>query len=108
MFATCECVQRFTDSFGDLNDEIGQLHWYLYPVKIQKLLIPITMNAQKPVVVAFFGSISCSREQFKKVSQFCFPCSFLKFQVEDLLRNSNISIVNIGNKCWIFIFYGTS
>lgn len=69
VFAACECVQRFTDAFGEINDVIDQLDWYLYPVEIQRLLIPIMMNAQKPVTINFFGSITCCREQFRKVCQ---------------------------------------
>lgn len=67
IFATCECIQRFTNAFDDINDAIERLDWYLYPIEIQRLLIPIMMYAQKPVVIEVFGSISCSRDQFRKV-----------------------------------------
>lgn len=83
VFVICEFVQRLTNVFNDSSDAIGQLHWYLYPMEVQQLLVQIIMYAQKPVVVAFFGSIQCSREQFRKVSQFfvvfaLFFCSKMK------------------------------
>lgn len=31
IFATCECVQRFTNAFSDINDAIDQSDWYVYP-----------------------------------------------------------------------------
>lgn len=70
VFGICEGVQRLTNAFGDINDTILQLHWYLYPMEIQRLIVPISMYAQKPVEIAFFGRIQCSRQQFRKVSQF--------------------------------------
>lgn len=68
IFVCCECVQRFTNAFDDIDDVLLQLHWYRYPVEIQRMLIPITIYLQKPVVIAFFGSIGASREQFQKVN----------------------------------------
>lgn len=67
IFAFCEGMQRFINAFDELNDALIQLHWYRYPIRIQRMLIPLMMNAQKSVKIAFFGSISGNREQFKKV-----------------------------------------
>lgn len=82
VFAVCECAQRMTNAFGDINDTIVQLHWYLYPIEIQRLIVQFVMYAQKPVEIAFFGSIQCSRERFRKVSQFfsCSCCIYHDFQ----------------------------
>lgn len=62
----CELGNRISNSFDTINDEINQLVWYLLPIEIQRILPTIMINAQDPAIVAFFGSISCSREQFKK------------------------------------------
>lgn len=46
-----ELGQRFSNSFIEIDDAIGQLDWYLFPIGIQRLL-PITiMNVQQPVVI---------------------------------------------------------
>lgn len=68
IFIVCECAQLLTNAFSDINATVSRFDWYLYPIEIQKLLVQITMYAQKPVVIAFFGSIECSREQFRKVN----------------------------------------
>lgn len=85
-FATCECVQRFTNTFSDINDTLVQLTWYTYPVEVQRLLVPFIMYAQKPVGLTFFGSISCSREQFRKVELF-FSCKNEIFSIR-LMKNN--------------------
>lgn len=79
IFVVCECVQRVTNSYSALTDTINQFDWYLYPIEIQHLLVPIIMYAQKPVEIAFFGSITCNREQFSKVSLFLCYCAIFSF-----------------------------
>lgn len=66
-FATCEIGQRLENTFDEINDAFCLLEWYLYPAKVQQMLVPILIITQKPVEINFFGSIACSREQFKKV-----------------------------------------
>lgn len=62
-------TQQFTNALGKVSDEFLLLNWYLFPAKIQRML-PITINnVQKPVVIGSFGTISGSRDQFKKVVQ---------------------------------------
>lgn len=66
-FAACELGQKFSNAFSDIDNSIGQLDWYLFPFEIQKMLPMIMSYAQQSLVVQFFGSLACSREQFKKV-----------------------------------------
>lgn len=70
VFIVCEMGQRASNNWSSFEEEVIQLHWYLYPIKIQRMLIPLMLYAQKPVVFEFFGKFSCSREQFKKVIHF--------------------------------------
>lgn len=79
VFIVCECAQRVTNAFGEINDVVGQFDWYLYPIEIQQLLIQLIKYAQKPITIAFFGSIQCSREQFRKVRQSLFDVIALFF-----------------------------
>lgn len=67
VFATCEIGHRLESTFSEINGAICKLQWYLYPIKIQRTLGPMLIYTQTPVVIEFFGSIACSREQFKKV-----------------------------------------
>lgn len=66
-FATCEIGHRLENTFNEIHDAFCLLEWYFYPVKVQRMLVLILINTQKPVEINFFGSIACSREQFKRV-----------------------------------------
>lgn len=65
--ATCEIGERLTSSCNGVEVQIYKLDWYLYPLEIKRLLIPMMVYAQKPVEINFFGTLSCSRQQFKQV-----------------------------------------
>lgn len=67
VFIACELVQRMTDAFAEINDAIGKLQWYLFPDEFQNMLPFNIQFAERPVDIEFFGSISCSRDVFKKV-----------------------------------------
>lgn len=68
VFVACEMLQRFSNAFGEIDGEIEQLNWYLLPVDIQRILPTIKLYTQQAVAIEFFGSMSCCREQFQKVS----------------------------------------
>lgn len=63
----CELGQRISNSFETIENRINLLAWYSLPIEVQRILPIIMINAQQPAIVAFFGSIACSRLQFKKV-----------------------------------------
>lgn len=62
-----ELGQRVTDAFNKIEDEIGQFNWYLFPEEMKQMLRLVMIMTQQPVIIECFGSISCSRETFKKV-----------------------------------------
>lgn len=66
VLATSE-IGHYVQNVSDFNYTVSQLDWYRYPIKIQRMLVPVLIFVQKPVVIQFFGSFSSSREQFKKV-----------------------------------------
>lgn len=68
-FIACELCQQMSNGFDDINDTVDQLNWYEFPVEIQKLMPTLLLNVQQPVLVECFGSITCSREVFIKVSK---------------------------------------
>lgn len=65
---SCEFGQRLSEAFGEIEKVLVQLNWYLLPIEVQRMLPTIIIFSQKPLYVRFFGSISCHREQFQKVS----------------------------------------
>lgn len=68
VFFVCELSERIINAFGKINDIIEQFDWYLFPVQMQRIMPVIIINAHEPIAIEYFGSRSCSREDFKKVS----------------------------------------
>lgn len=68
MFA-CEAGQRTSNEADEIDDAFSQIDWYLLPVEVQRILPIMIIYMKEPIAVEFFGTLSCSREQFKKVSQ---------------------------------------
>lgn len=68
VFFCSEIGQRIGNAYDEIDDEIYQLDWYLLPIKIQQIFPTIMINTQQPVYLKCFGSATCSRETFKKVS----------------------------------------
>lgn len=67
VFFPCEVGQRLTNAFDETNYKFEQLQWYLFPVKIQRMLPTILSIVQTPMVLEWFGIVSGTRDQFKKV-----------------------------------------
>lgn len=67
LLITCEFCQQISNAFGEINDDTQHLFWYRYPDEIQRILPMISMATQQPVEFRCIGSVSCSRETFKKV-----------------------------------------
>ena len=64
----CELGQRLTNAFEEICDTIENFDWYLFPLEIQQILPILLVGTQEPVVLECFGSISGTRDTFKKVS----------------------------------------
>lgn len=67
LFIGCELGERGGNLFIDISIEVDQLDWYLLPLNIQKMLPIVIVNTKQSVVVRCFGSVACTRCQFKKV-----------------------------------------
>lgn len=68
VFAACEFGERFTGAYNKINDEINEIDWYLMKIETIRMLVIVMINSQKPLEIQFFGSISCNRYQFQRVS----------------------------------------
>lgn len=63
----CELGHQVSNAFEDSNSAFDRLKWYLFPVEMWHTL-PIVMHAsQQPIKFDVFGSVSCSRGDFKMV-----------------------------------------
>lgn len=71
VFVTCEFSQRYTDAYEAIGNEVNKIDWHLVinDKQLHRMLLIIMVYAQKELEIKFFGSISCSREQFKRVSR---------------------------------------
>lgn len=67
VFLTSELGQRVNNAFDELCFRVDQFQWYLFPMKVKRILPMITMVAQEPVSLECFGSITLCREVFKGV-----------------------------------------
>lgn len=67
VFMSCELCQKVTNGCEEFSDRIGQLKWYLFPIKIKRFLPIVILHAQQPTVFKCFGSIACDRDTFKQV-----------------------------------------
>lgn len=74
VFICCELAQRITNKFDEINAQIDKFKWYSFPLKVQKILPTLMVNAQQPVDLECFGSIACNRETFQRVSSCCSMC----------------------------------
>lgn len=67
LMIVCESGQRITDIVASFADVLEQFDWYSYSLDMQRLLLKVLLNVQKPVDMRCFGSIAANRETFKKV-----------------------------------------
>lgn len=81
VFIICELGQRMNNDFHEIHNTIDRLDWYLFPIKIQRMLPTIIANAQQPILLECFGSITCTRETFKKVSYTDSQCRLIEYEI---------------------------
>lgn len=55
------------NEFDIFNDAIGYCKWYSLPIEMQRMLIILMANAQRPTTIHGYGNILCTRIAFKKV-----------------------------------------
>lgn len=70
-FFCCELGQQITNVFAECSAAVEELDWFLFSPKIQRMLPIIMSFAQQPTVFYCFGSISSSRDTFKRVRIDC-------------------------------------
>lgn len=68
LFIACELSQRVETTFERIIGDIDQLQWYILPRELKQTLPTVIIIVQQRVCLECFGSISCNRDVFKKVS----------------------------------------
>lgn len=113
--APCEIGERIQSEFMKLDFAISQFNWHLFPYDIRKILPIIIQNAQKPVLIQWFGSISCVRDVFKKVCSNLFSNIIIMWSntlahththQSTYIQYSNI--IFSGGQSSLLLFYGAS
>lgn len=64
----CEICHRTGEAYDECSDMVDEFDWYLFPVRIQRIIPMILQFTQQPTEIKCFGSIACNREAFKYVS----------------------------------------
>lgn len=67
VFIACELGERACELFFSVDETLDEIDWYLYPIEMKRMLPIIMIVTQKPIYVELFGSITASRETFKRV-----------------------------------------
>lgn len=85
LFIYCYFGDEVTSRFEGISDTLYLCNWYLLPLKLKKS-IPMTIyGAKKLIYLQGFGSNSCTRETFKKVSSNFIHLEFTQFVLKLLL-----------------------
>lgn len=79
LFVVCEFGERVDNHFNAFHDEFCQCDWYLFPIKMQRMVIIFLGTTQQPAIIQGYGNITLTRADFKKV----------KTKTENQMRNSN-------------------
>lgn len=67
LWSACNLGEMLTKHFEMFDDALGQCDWYLFSIEIQRMLVIIMSNSQRPAILTGYGNIQCTRETFKKV-----------------------------------------
>lgn len=78
LFVYCFFGVWATDSFKTMPEDLYGLNWYELPVKMQKYLIIMITNMQRPLYYHAFGVTALDLETFSKVLSWLF--AFLKLK----------------------------
>lgn len=70
IFLICECGERVTEQLDVFYEEFIQCNWYLFPMKVQRMLVIFIVYAQQSLLIRGYGNIVCTRDAFKSVSSF--------------------------------------
>lgn len=65
----CELGEMITSEYDKVDKLLLTSKWYEFPIKMQRMLVMMTVNAQKSVSIRVYGNIVCKRTTLKKVNK---------------------------------------
>lgn len=57
-----------THQFDLLNTDFWQLNWYLFPSKLQRMLIIFLSDIERPTIIRGYANTEFTREEFKRAT----------------------------------------
>lgn len=68
MGAFGEVGEMVTNQFEQFNDALNQCQWFLFPKKVQQMLVIFIANTQQPPIIQGYANRLCARDTFKRVN----------------------------------------
>lgn len=59
--------ERMSGNFAEIEDEMKQMDWHLFPIKTQRMMITLLTATQRPVKLMGFGNLPATRITMKQV-----------------------------------------
>lgn len=97
IFLICETGERVTTSFEEFDLELRESNWYTFPIDLQRMLIPVMIYTQQPVIIQGYGNTLCTRFALNKVRRFVISPIFSSF-FEDPNNNDKKLLSNRQSK----------
>lgn len=86
----CYVGEGVRTKYLQLNDAIYDVSWYLYPVKLEKLVPLMLMHAEKPAKFESVGGLDCSLETLKTVTT---SYALIKENRAELCKKNSIMVI---------------
>lgn len=67
IFLLCESGEAVSHQFDEFDNEFWQSNWYLFPIEMQRMLVIVMLNTQRPAIIQGYANTLCSRDAFKTV-----------------------------------------
>lgn len=68
LFLYCYYGKIATDSFEEMADCLYQSNWQSLPIELQKYIVFMIANAQRPIIYHGFGVVNLDLQTFTKVN----------------------------------------
>lgn len=87
LFSFCMFGESLANQFDELDLRFYQsIDWYLFPMGIQRMLVTVMSNTQRPTVILGYGNVECTRDTFKTVIWAIFCMTEMHFWCRKLNR----------------------
>lgn len=71
LMVLCFFGEYVTTSFAMISKTIVETEWNEYPIQMQKMLLTILIDVQRPVHIKAFKNLRCNHEVLKEVHPIC-------------------------------------